>query len=110
MGKGFGAMTDEADPAGVGLADAIKQVRAELEQAIQDGAGSAVAFRAGAVEMEFEVAVTRTKGINGGVQISVISFGAKGEKSNAATNRVKVSLTPVNRDGSDTLIGDTGTR
>ena len=103
-------MTDEADPSGVGLADAIKQVRAELEEAIKEGAGSSVAFRAGTVEMEFEVAVTRTKGVNGGVQISVISFGAKGEKANAATNRVKVSLTPVNRDGSDTLIGDTGTR
>jgi hypothetical protein len=27
-------MTDDADPVGVGLADAIGQVRAELEQAI----------------------------------------------------------------------------
>ena len=103
-------MTDETDTAGVGLADAIKKVRAELEKAIEDGACSPVAFRAGTVEMEFEVAFTRTRGLNGGIQISVISFGAKAEKSNAATNRVKVSLTPVNRDGTDILIDDTGTR
>ena len=107
-------MTDAADPAGLGLADAIGQVRVELEQAIKDGEDSPVAFRAGPVEMEFEVAFTRTGGINGGFQLSVLSFGAKGEKSTAATHRVKVALTPADREGRDVLIGpgprDTGTR
>ena len=103
-------MTDEVDPAGVGLADAIGQVRAELEQAIKDGQESAVAFRAGPVELEFEVAFTRTGGINGGFQLSVLSFGAKREKSAAATHRVKVALTPADREGRDMLIGDAGSR
>ena len=103
-------MTDDVDPAGVGLADAIGQVRAELEQAIKDGEESPVAFRAGPVEMEFEVAFTRTGGVSGGFQLSVLSFGAKGEKSKAATHRVKVALTPADREGRDVLIGDTGPR
>jgi hypothetical protein len=103
-------MTDDVDPAGVGLADAIGQVRAELEQAIKDGEESPVAFRAGPVEMEFEVAFTRTGGVSGGFQLSVLSFGAKGEKSTAATHRVKVALTPADREGHDILIGDTGPR
>ena len=103
-------MTDTADPPGVGLADAIGQVRAELEQAIKDGEESPVAFRAGPVEMEFEVAFTRTGGVSGGFQLSVLSFGAKGEKSTAATHRVKVALTPADREGRDILIGDTGPR
>ena len=103
-------MTDEVDPAGVGLADAIGQVRAELEQAIKDGQESSVAFRACPVELEFEVAFTRTGGINGGFQLSVLSFGAKREKSAAATHRVKVALTPADRDGRDMLIGDAGSR
>ena len=103
-------MTVAADPAGVGLADAIGQVRAELEQAIKDGEDSPVAFRAGPVEMEFEVAFTRTGGVSGGFQLSVLSFGAKGEKSTASTHRVKVALTPADREGRDVLIGDTGTR
>jgi hypothetical protein len=72
-------VTDDVDPAGVGLADAIEQVRAELEKAIKDGQESLVAFRAGPVEMEFEVAFTRTGGVNGGFQLSVLSFGAKRE-------------------------------
>lgn len=103
-------MTDDVDPVGVGLADAIDQVRAELEQAIINGQGSPVAFRAGPVELEFEVAFTRTGGVNGGFQLSVLSFGAKREKSSGATHRVKVSLTPAGRDGRDMLIGDTGLR
>jgi hypothetical protein len=101
---------DDVDPVGVGLADAIGQVRAELERAIEDGEHSAVAFRAGPVELEFEVAFTRTGGVQGGFQLSVLSFGAKGERSSAATHRVHVALTPVDRQGRDKLIGDVGKR
>jgi hypothetical protein len=109
-GKDYEVVTDDADPAGVGLADAIGQVRAELERAIKDGEKSSVAFRAGPVELEFEVAFTRNSGVSGGFQLSVLSFGAKGEKSSAATHRVNVALTPADREGRDMLIGDTGPR
>ena len=103
-------MADDTDPVGVGLADAINQVRAELEQAIKDGQGSPVAFRAGPVELEFEVAFTKTGGVNGGFQLSVLSLGAKHEKTAGTTHRVKVALTPADREGQDMLIGDTGPR
>lgn len=103
-------MTENADPPGVGLSDAIDQVRAELEQAIKDGEHSEVAFRAGPVELEFEVAFTRNGSIDGGFQLSVLSFGAKRERSSTATHRVKVVLTPTDRQGHDKLIGDTGPR
>ena len=101
---------DDTEPVGVGLAAAIDQVRLELEQAIKDGEGSAVAFRAGTVELEFEVAFTKTGNIKGGFQLSVLSFGAKREHSSAATHRVTVALTPVDRQGRDKLIGDVGKR
>ena len=38
------AAHDDGEPVGLGLADAIGQVRAELELAIEQGANSAVAF------------------------------------------------------------------
>jgi hypothetical protein len=101
---------DGQDPVGIGLAEAIGQVRTELEQAIKDGEHSAVAFRAGTVELEFEVAFAKTGGIEGGLQLSVLSFGAKGERSSTATHRVTVALTPVDRQGHDKLIGDVGKR
>ena len=103
-------MVNDVEPVGVGLADAIGQVRAEVERAIMDGRDSSVAFRPGPVELEFEVAFTHTGGVNGGFQLSVLSFGAKREKSSAATHRVKVALTPADREGQDLLIGDTGLR
>lgn len=46
---------EDADLIGIGLADAIGQVRNELARAIEGGKASPVAFRAGPVELEFEV-------------------------------------------------------
>jgi hypothetical protein len=103
-------MQDDAEPVGVGLAEAISQVHAELEQAIKDGEQSAVAFRAGPVELEFEVAFTRTGGVHGGFQLSVLSLGAKRDRSSTATHTVNVKLTPVDRQGQDKLIGDVAKR
>jgi hypothetical protein len=44
------------------LADTIAAVRRELSLAQTAGEGQAIQFRAGPVELEFEVAVTRTGG------------------------------------------------
>ena len=38
----------------------------------------------------------------------MVSVGAKGETTTAETNRMKVTLTPVNAQGDDQLIGSTG--
>jgi hypothetical protein len=46
------AMPANEEPIGVGLAEAIGQVRAELERAVEEGEGSSVAFRSGPVELE----------------------------------------------------------
>ena len=96
------------EPVPVELAAAIGQVREQLTKAIEEGKGSPVAFRAGPVELEFEVAFTASGGADVGVRVWVVSAGAKGEVSRAATNRLKVTLTPVDRAGQDKLIGDVG--
>jgi Trypsin-co-occurring domain 2 len=54
------------------LADTIAAVRRELSLAQAAGQGQAVQFRAGPVELEFEVAVTRTGGGQAGVQLWVL--------------------------------------
>lgn len=100
----------EGEPVRVELAAAIGQVREQLAKAIEDGKDSLVAFRAGPVELEFEVAFTASGGADVGVRVWVVSVGAKGEVSRAATNRLKVTLTPVDRTGKDKLIGDVGRR
>ena len=85
------------EPVGVGLADAISQVRAELEQALQEGKDSSIGFEAGPVELEFEIGFTKSREAGGGFQLSVLSLGAKGQGSSMTTHRVTVSLNPVDR-------------
>jgi hypothetical protein len=89
------------------LADTIAAVRRELGLAQAAGQGEPVQFRAGPVELEFEVAVTRTGGGQAGVQIWVLTLGGKAERGKAATQRIKVTLQPVNPDtGEDAQIAD----
>ncbi len=51
------------------LADTIAAVRRELGLAQAAGQGQPVQFRTGPVELEFEVAVTRTGGGEAGVKL-----------------------------------------
>ena len=89
------------------LADTIAAVRRELGLAQAAGQGQAIQFRAGPVELEFEVAVTRTGGGQAGVQLWVLTLGAKGELGQATTQRIKVTLQPVNPEtGQDAQIAD----
>jgi Trypsin-co-occurring domain 2 len=90
------------------LADTIAAVRRELGSAQAAGRGQAVQFQAGPVELEFEVAVTRTRGGEGGVQIWVLTLGGKAELGQATTQRIKVTLHPVDPGtGQDARIADT---
>jgi hypothetical protein len=93
------------------LADTIAAVRRELSLAQAAGQGQPVQFRTGPVELEFEVAVTRSGGGQAGVQLWVLTLGAKGELGQASTQRIKVTLQPVNPEtGQDARIADTSRR
>ena len=54
--------------AGVGLAEAIRSLRAELSLAMQHGTGEDIRFRVGPVELEFLLEVTQEAGAEGGVR------------------------------------------
>jgi hypothetical protein len=96
------------DEVGLGLADAISMVRAQLAQAVEDGKGSPVEFEAGPLEVELSVAFTKQGGGDGGVRLGVVSFGAKGSASATDTHRVKFTFTPVNDAGGNLKLGDVG--
>ena len=89
------------------LADTIAAVRRELSSAQTAGQEQAVQFRTGPVELEFDVAVTRTRSGQAGVQIWVLTLGGKLGREHATTQRIKVTLQPVNPDtGEDARIAD----
>jgi hypothetical protein len=67
------------DPSPIGLAEAIEQVRAELEDARLRGAGQELQFRLDVVTLEFAVELERKGGAEAGIKIWVASVGAKGE-------------------------------
>ena len=91
------------------LADTIAAVRRELSSAQTAGQGQPVQFRTGPVELEFEVAVTRTGGGEAGVQLWVLTLGGKLERGQATTQRIKVTLQPVDPEtGQDARIADPG--
>jgi hypothetical protein len=94
----------------VGLADAIETVRRELEEAIKRGSDASVAFEAGAVEMELEVVFTVTTEVGAGIKAWVVNVGAERDRTRSSTNRLKITLQPVERlSGKKSLIGDVGT-
>jgi len=89
------------------LADTIAAVRRELSSAQKAGQGQLVQFRTGPVELEFEVAVTRSGGGEAGVQLWVLTLGGKLDRGHATTQRIKVTLQPVNPEtGEDAKIAD----
>jgi hypothetical protein len=90
------------------LADTIAAVRRELSEAQAAGHGQSIQFRTGPVELEFEVAVTRTGGGQAGVQLWVLTVGGKGELAHATTQRIKLTLQPVDPDtGQEAQVADT---
>lgn len=86
MGDGDGGLPS--------LADTIAAVRRELSSAQAAGLGQPVQFRTGPVELDFEVAVSRTGGGSAGVQVGVLTLDGKGALAVAATQRIKVTLQP----------------
>ena len=89
------------------LADTIAAVRRELSLAQQAGQGQPVLFRTGPVELELEVAVTRSGGGQAGVALWVLTLGGKGELAHATTQRIKVTLQPVDpQTGEDAQVTD----
>ena len=81
-------------PGFVGLAEVIRQVRGELEQARVDGEGSHLGFSVDKVSLEFTVQVHRSGTGRGGLRIGVVTAELGGTIDRETTHRVQVELQP----------------
>jgi hypothetical protein len=61
-------MTDNGLPGGVGLADAIETLRAELNEVLTNAPETGVGFRSGPVELTVQAAVTKDITARAGVK------------------------------------------
>jgi hypothetical protein len=83
----------------IGLSEAVSAVRDELDQIRREGAREGIRFGVDAVDIEFEVAVSRKGGTEGKVKIWVVEAGTSASIENTTTHRVSVTLTPHTVDG-----------
>jgi hypothetical protein len=91
----------------VGLSAAIAALRAELLTAIDEGTGSLMRFRLGAVDLSLQVAVT--KEADGKIGWKVLGLGGSYETSTTQTLNLKLEPVWLEADGSytsDFLIAD----
>lgn len=82
------------------LSEMIEALRVELAAAAEAGNGQALRFEVGPIELEVEIAVTKTTTGNAGVEFWVVKAGAERERADAVTHRVKVTLSPMRTDNS----------
>jgi hypothetical protein len=79
----------------VPLGEAIRSLRAELLQAMEDARGSELRFALGPVELEFQLTATTEASAGGAVRFWVIDADAKGSRASGSTHTLRVTLTPV---------------
>jgi hypothetical protein len=89
----------------VPVAEFVAGLREELKaaQAAQD---PQLQFRLGPVAVEFTVVTSREAGPQGKVRFWVIEAGASAKWSQAETQKVTLTLNPVDEHGHDLHIGD----
>ena len=80
--------------AGVELAAVIRQLRAELSEALTDSAGERLRFRLGPVEMSLTVTVGREATPGAKIRFWVVEAGAEAKLSREAVQEIKLVLTP----------------
>jgi hypothetical protein len=83
----------------IGLGEVIRALRAELQEAMSEGEGSAIRFEATAVELEFNVGITRSADGKAGIRFWVLELGGGGSYASERVQSVKLSLQPVSADG-----------
>lgn len=97
---------------GTELSKAIQAVRDGLALAQQDGEGAGIRFSVKEVTLDFGIELRNTASTGGGVKAFVVSADARGERAQATTHRMTVTLEIApNGDGRPLRIGDdTGRR
>jgi hypothetical protein len=80
---------------GVELASVIRQLRAELNEALADAEGERLRFQLGPVEVALTVTVGQETTPGAKVRFWVIEAGADAKVSRGAIQDIKLVLTPV---------------
>jgi hypothetical protein len=80
---------------GLDLASVVRQLRAELNEALADAEGERLRFELGPVQVALSVTVGRETAPGAKVRFWVIEAGADARVSREAVQEIKLVLTPV---------------
>lgn len=89
------------DGESVELTDAISALRRQLGDALRVSEDEQVRFRLGPVELEFALTVKKDVHDDGGVRFGVVSLGVSGGAARDSVHRVKLTLQPIDAEGTD---------
>jgi hypothetical protein len=90
----------------VTVADAIKQLRAQLEDAQREGVGKKLRFLTKSVEVELAIVFKIEIEGGAGVKAWFLDISGKAKGADESTHKIKLVLEPVGPDGKPTLVGD----
>jgi hypothetical protein len=79
---------------GLELASVVRQLRAELNEALDEADGERLRFELGPVELSLSVTVGREAGPGAKIRFWVIEAGADAKVSREAVQDIKLVLTP----------------
>jgi Trypsin-co-occurring domain 2 len=78
-----------------GLASVVRQLRAELNEALTDAEGERLRFQLGPVEVSLNVTVSRDVAPGAKIRFWVVEAGADARLSREAVQEIKLVLTPI---------------
>ena len=87
-------MSEEAGVAGLELASVLRQLRVELNEAMDDGEGERLRFELGPVDLSLTVTVGREATGGAKIRFWVIEAGADAKVSREAVQEIKLVLNP----------------
>jgi NTP-dependent ternary system trypsin peptidase co-occuring protein len=90
----------------IGLAEAIRALRVELDESRTHAKDKDLRFEVGTVDLEFQVAVTTTDEVGAGVKFWVLDASGKSSDATATTHTVRIQLKPSTADGGEVYTGD----
>jgi len=78
----------------VELSEVVRQLRVELEQAIEASAGQGLRFELGTVELELTVAIEVSGQAGAKLRFWVVETDTQGKTGRVSTQRIKLVLSP----------------
>jgi hypothetical protein len=91
----------------VTLAQAIRELRAQIVEATTEGEGAAIRFVPKSVEVELGIIFDVEAEAGGGFKLfSLVDLSGNAKTGNESTHKVTLTLEPIGRDGKPVLIRD----